>query len=41
MENCIKIYSAFFVSGVKEEPDGDCQETNGAYGESRRHYLQR
>jgi len=25
---------AYYASGVQEEPNGDCEEANGAYGQS-------
>lgn len=36
MEGC-----AYYASGVQEEPNGDCEEANGAYGQSWRHNIQR
>jgi len=36
MEGC-----ACYAAGVQEEPNGDCEEANGAYGQSWRHNIQR
>ena len=35
----IDLYKLFYVTGVKEEFDGDSEEVDDPYGQSRRHHI--